>query len=251
MTRGSAWTSVIAAFGQYRAFVQHGHLAAARDAGDEIHVVLHHHQRMAGRAVRSAVRPCVRSRHRSCRPRVRPAAAGAVPASAACRFPAIASGRGTAGRRARQACADSRISASVSADAVRLRAVQAQEQRRPDALVGLQGQFQVLEHGAGARIPWDAGTCGRCPHARSAPRSRWCRSMFCPKYAEPAVGRVLPVITSIIVVLPAPLGPMMQRSSRRRCPASALFSALKPSKLTVMPSRYRMAPWAVSTSLPG
>ena len=31
--------------------------------------------------------------------------------------------------------------------------------------------------------------------------------------AVPASGRVLPVMTSIMVVLPAPLGPMMQRSS--------------------------------------
>ena len=34
-----------------------------------------------------------------------------------------------------------------------------------------------------------------------------------PKKALPASGRVLPVMTSIIVVLPAPFGPMMQRSS--------------------------------------
>ena len=34
-----------------------------------------------------------------------------------------------------------------------------------------------------------------------------------PNHADPASGRVLPVITSIIVVLPAPFGPMMQRSS--------------------------------------
>ena len=39
------------------------------------------------------------------------------------------------------------------------------------------------------------------------------RSMFWPKDTLPASGRVLPVITSIMVVLPAPLGPMMQRSS--------------------------------------
>ena len=34
-----------------------------------------------------------------------------------------------------------------------------------------------------------------------------------PKNTLPASGRVLPVMTSIIVVLPAPFGPMMQRSS--------------------------------------
>jgi hypothetical protein len=50
------------------------------------------------------------------------------------------------------------------------------------------------------------------------------------------------VITSIIVVLPAPLGPMMQRSSPALMFRLSAFSALKPSKLTVMSSRNRMAP---------
>ena len=53
----------------------------------------------------------------------------------------------------------------------------------------------------------------------------------------PASGRVLPVITSIIVVLPAPLGPMMQRSSPASIESVSLFRARKPSKLTVMSSR--------------
>ena len=63
------------------------------------------------------------------------------------------------------------------------------------------------------------------------------RSMVWPKNAVPASGRVLPVITSIIVVLPAPLGPMMQRSSPSSMVSDRLLSARKPSKLTVMPSR--------------
>jgi hypothetical protein len=37
--------------------------------------------------------------------------------------------------------------------------------------------------------------------------------MVWPKNTVPLSGRVLPVMMSIIVVLPAPLGPMMQRSS--------------------------------------
>ena len=49
---------------------------------------------------------------------------------------------------------------------------------------------------------------------------------------RPLSGRVLPVITSIIVVLPAPLGPMMQRSSPASMVSVSAFSALKPSKLT-------------------
>ena len=63
------------------------------------------------------------------------------------------------------------------------------------------------------------------------------RSFASPKNTSPASGRVFPVITSIMVVLPAPFGPMMQRSS----PGSMIIvrpaSALNPSKLTVMPSR--------------
>ena len=53
----------------------------------------------------------------------------------------------------------------------------------------------------------------------------------------PASGRVLPVMTSIIVVLPAPFGPMMQRSSPALIDSDSAFNALKPSKLTVMSSR--------------
>jgi hypothetical protein len=44
-------------------------------------------------------------------------------------------------------------------------------------------------------------------------------------------------MTSIMVVLPAPLGPMMQRSSPLSIMRLSLLSALNPSKLTVMSSR--------------
>ncbi len=63
------------------------------------------------------------------------------------------------------------------------------------------------------------------------------RSMVWPKNAVPASGRVLPVMTSIIVVLPAPFGPMMQRSSPTAMSSVSALSALKPSKLTLMASR--------------
>ena len=39
------------------------------------------------------------------------------------------------------------------------------------------------------------------------------RSAVWPKKAVPDSGRVFPVMTSIMVVLPAPLGPITQRSS--------------------------------------
>ena len=63
------------------------------------------------------------------------------------------------------------------------------------------------------------------------------KSMVEPKNAWPLSGRVLPVMQSIIVVLPAPLGPMMQRSSPTLTVIVKALSALKPSKLTVMSSR--------------
>ncbi|MDT4873606.1 hypothetical protein FQZ97_1088600 [compost metagenome] len=56
----------------------------------------------------------------------------------------------------------------------------------------------------------------------------------------------MPVITSISVVFPAPLGPMMQRNSPTPMYRFKSFRALKPSKLTLMSSRVRMVPWRVS-----
>ena len=57
------------------------------------------------------------------------------------------------------------------------------------------------------------------------------------KKTSPVSGRVLPVMTSIIVVLPAPLGPMMARISPGSTISDSSLSALKPSKETLMPSR--------------
>ena len=54
---------------------------------------------------------------------------------------------------------------------------------------------------------------------------------------SPLSGRVLPVMTSIIVVLPAPLGPMMARISPGASSSDRLLRARKPSKLTDTPSR--------------
>ncbi|MNZ93690.1 hypothetical protein D3C78_1127690 [compost metagenome] len=76
------------------------------------------------------------------------------------------------------------------------------------------------------------------------------RSRVSPKNAVPLSGRVLPVITSISVVLPAPLGPMMQRSSPTPMYSVRSRNALKPSKLTLMSSRVRMVPWRTSSPDP-
>ena len=72
--------------------------------------------------------------------------------------------------------------------------------------------------------------------------------MVLPKNTVPLSGRVLPVMQSIIVVLPAPLGPMMQRSSPTLMSATACSARGKPSKLTVISSRYSATPWVKSGS---
>ncbi len=54
---------------------------------------------------------------------------------------------------------------------------------------------------------------------------------------SPSSGRVLPVMTSIIVVLPAPFGPMIARISPGSIMSDSSFSAWKPSKDTLTPSR--------------
>ncbi len=84
----------------------------------------------------------------------------------------------------------------------------------------------LLEHRGLLELAADAGL------GDLAVRSGSSRSMVWPNQAEPLSGRVLPVMTSIIVVLPAPLGPMMQRSSPASMYRVSLFSAWKPSKLT-------------------
>src|SRR5450830_1244594 len=47
--------------------------------------------------------------------------------------------------------------------------------------------------------------------------------------------------------LPAPLGPIMQRNSPTEISRFKWLIALKPSNETTMSSRYKIAPWVVST----
>ena len=63
------------------------------------------------------------------------------------------------------------------------------------------------------------------------------RSYSPSKKTSPESGRVLPVMMSSIVVLPAPLGPMMARISPLPSASDRLFSARNPSKDTETPSR--------------
>ena len=79
---------------------------------------------------------------------------------------------------------------------------------------------------------------------------RCSRSMRSPKNTCPSSGRVLPVMTSISVVLPAPLGPIRQRSSPWSTYSVRSLSALKPSKETLTPST-NSAPSCGSCTPPG
>lgn len=54
---------------------------------------------------------------------------------------------------------------------------------------------------------------------------------------SPLSGFVLPVMTSIIVVLPAPLGPMMARIAPVSTVNDSERKARNPSKVTLTPSR--------------
>ena len=63
-------------------------------------------------------------------------------------------------------------------------------------------------------------------------------SMFWSNITLPRSARVLPVMTSIMVVLPAPFGPITARISPRSITKDSAFRARNPSKVTVTPSRY-------------
>ena len=90
-------------------------------------------------------RRCASSRRPSCRRPARRAAGAAAPASAACRFPAIASGRATAVRRG-AASSSSLIVSRIGM--MRPCAVESSfaVSVGPHALVGLAREFEVLEH---------------------------------------------------------------------------------------------------------
>ena len=75
------------------------------------------------------------------------------------------------------------------------------------------------------------------PSSEMAASSWVVRSMLLSNSTSPVSGLVLPVMTSIIVVFPAPLGPMMARVSPCEMSSERLFRARKPSKLTLTPSR--------------
>ena len=199
------------------AFGEHAALRAARSRGwrSSARTPCRARRRppSACRRATAAAPPCARSPAASCRRPARRPAAAPGPASAACRSRATASGRATACPPATSRCGARPIDLEHLVDALALRRRQPRDQRLPERLVAGQRQLEVLEHGQVLEhrrlleLAADAGL------RDLAARVSVSRSTFWPNQAEPASGRVLPVMTSIIVVLPAPFGPMMQRSS--------------------------------------
>ena len=97
-------------------------------------------------------------------------------------------------------------------DAIFFRRIAPVKQRIPHAFRAFDRQLEIFvhavifEHRRFLKLAADA-------EARDLVLGRWVRSMVWPRNTVPVSGRVLPVMTSIMVVLPAPLGPMTQRSS--------------------------------------
>src|SRR5215475_7944854 len=79
------------------------------------------------------------------------------------------------------------------------------------------------------------------PSSAMSLSSRAVRRWMPSNSTSPLCGRVLPVTTSIMVVLPAPLGPMMARISPGSIVNDSSLSARKPSNETETPSRYKSA----------
>src|SRR6187549_811540 len=73
------------------------------------------------------------------------------------------------------------------------------------------------------------------------------RSVMPSNSTSPSSGLVLPVMMSIIVVLPAPLGPIMARISPGSSVSDKLLMAWKPSNETCTPSRYSIAEVALES----
>jgi hypothetical protein len=151
---------------------------------------------------------------------------------AACRFPAIASARATARPALRASCRQADLVRPAPRSVAHPRA-------RP-----------VEQHGERASGLSSAPSAD-C-RAPSGPRTRWALelaaepgardlafrhpqqrdgSSLAPEH-RPSSGRVLPVTMSMKVVLPAPLGPMMARSSAGPISNDRLLIALNPSNET-------------------
>ena len=178
--------------------------------------------------------PCARSLAASCRRPARRPEAVPGPASAACRSRAIASGHGRGSSPASGCCWCRPMISRTSSirSMLRGRGTREAASSRNDLVAG-QRQFEVFEDRQTVRTQWASEISGRFRPgrfpARRAPADSICRQTT----PFPSPGRVLPVMTSIMVVLPGAVRPDdAAQLARLNCSVSS-FSALKPSKLTV------------------
>ena len=194
-------------------FVKHGD-RLRRDAAHEVHVVLDHHdgvlagERRSSSAVRSTswcVMPATGSstsstrgscsqEHADLEPLLLPVRQQTRPVGGLVRKPIVF----RAPRRCGPCCSPLQPREQAAA-------------RRPCSSRSASSRFSNT---VCPETPSAAGTSGRCraPRSRTSEQAREIRASPTRK-TLPVSGRVLPVMTSISVVLPAPFGPMTQRSS--------------------------------------
>ena len=222
----------------HRAFVQAGHLDA--EFAHEGHVVLDHDhglvaidllEQLGGLLVSASVMPATgsstRSNFGSC--------ASSMPISSHCfcpcdRLPATRERKASAARcRAPDRCAFLRLADDCHSSVARTLRSFLSARFRLSSTVCMSntvGFWNLRPMPSSAIWVHRAWTDRGCPPRNKRRRYR---------------GRVLPVTTSIMVVLPAPLGPMIARISPGSMMNDNSLSALKPSNETEMPSRYSSA----------
>ena len=199
--------------GQHAPFVQHRHLA--RDASRRTPCRARPRPANACRRATGTARRCARSPRRSCRRPARRAAAAcgscisSMPISSHCFWPCDSRPAGAS--RCVAAGGSARASRRCGRAARRSRRDEQRARARRLSAFSASSRFSntvwLLEHRRLLELAADAGV--RDLGFRAGASGRWSGR----RTRVPASGRVLPVMTSIIVVLPAPLGPMMQRSS--------------------------------------
>ena len=211
MTRGSFCTASMSPSASTRPFVQHRDRAG--DRAHELHVVLDDDHRVLAGERQQQLRGALGFLRRHAGHRlVDQQQLGLLHQQHADLEPLLLPVRQRAGERVR-ADRSARSTPSTSSMRSRSAGVRRRDQHPPERLVARPAPARGSRTPSGTRTPSASGTCGRCRPARSPARSAPAGRSFWPNQAEPSSGRVLPVITSIIVVLPAPFGPMMQRSS--------------------------------------
>ena len=209
MTLGSFLTCSIVPSDRILPLVQHGDLV--RDLLDELHVVLDHQHRAVLDDALEQFGGLLAFARRSCRRPARRASAVPGPGSAACRSPAIASGRGSIGRHRCRGGPSGRSSPRLprrapSTVASRWKVSEPNTVRPRGNEIS---RFSNTVRSSNTDGVWNLRPTPACTIWFSFSFvSSWPRN-----WIEPEVALVLPQIRSSTVVLPAPLGPMITRIS--------------------------------------